>query len=1232
MNQSGMGGTRTQHLNQSGLAERHGASLPSRTSNGLQRILGLLVVVLVGLGGTEVLAVRPQVVISANVTTSTTWVSTNEYVLNGLIYVTNSATLTIQPGTVIRGMPDSDTAGDFNPGTLIVARGAQLIANGTAANPIIFTDMDDDNVPGGAHASATYNNNPNNEISARWGGVILLGRTYIAKNQPSTGAPVFVEQQIEGVPGNDALYGGTNDDDNSGQLSYMSIRYGGSVLQPDMEINGLTMGAVGRGTTIHHIEVVNNIDDGFEWFGGTVNTKYLIVWNSGDDGFDSDMGFRGKCQFGLVVKGVSKAGATNGSGMSNFGMEMDGPETPTNGKPYGFSQWRNLTLIGLLDSENNANDGGLMIRENCRPQIYHCILMDNGGYGANVEHFLDGRPDSFGGWTTPWNGTTAGIFDGDATNPMQTALYGGTNGAQHQGFQTEIADCLFYHTHGLSGAPDSSAAIDNTGVGIMTGKQNSVPASSPIRSITRQAATGYANLQIVKKLDPRATTVAQTLNRPLATEGFFDVVGYRGAFGPTSNWAAGWTLISAMGVLDTSTQVGTPQTVISANVTTSTTWTNDHEYVLNGLIYVTNGATLTIQPGTVIRGMPDSDTAGDFNPGTLIVARGAQLIANGTAANPIIFTDMDDDNVPGGAHASATYNNNPNNEISARWGGVILLGRTYIAKNQPSTGAPVFVEQQIEGVPGNDALYGGTNDDDNSGQLSYMSIRYGGSVLQPDMEINGLTMGAVGRGTTIHHIEVVNNIDDGFEWFGGTVNTKYLIVWNSGDDGFDSDMGFRGKCQFGLVVKGVSKAGATNGSGMSNFGMEMDGPETPTNGKPYGFSQWRNLTLIGLLDSENNANDGGLMIRENCRPQIYHCILMDNGGYGANVEHFLDGRPDSFGGWTTPWNGTTAGIFDGDATNPMQTALYGGTNGAQHQGFQTEIADCLFYHTHGLSGAPDSSAAIDNTGVGIMTGKQNSVPASSPIRSITRQAATGYANLQIVKKLDPRPTSVAQGINKTLTAEGFFDVVNYRGAFATNDRWADGWTLISAMGVLEAAPADVTQTIPLVNGWNWISFNVIPANNSLQAVLAAYGPLENDQFKTAPALGGSASYDGTTWWGIDGGIQPGVMYLFKVQRANPVPSLVVTGPAVDPALAIALVNGWNWVGFTGSAATPLATALAGHAWNENDQIKTAPTLGGSASYDGTTWWGMEEVGGLLPGAGYKLKVQAASPAPLIFGH
>ena len=200
---------------------------------------------------------------------------------------------------------------------------------------------------------------------------------------------------------------------------------------------------------------------------------------------------------------------------------------------------------------------------------------------------------------------------------------------------------------------------------------------------------------------------------------------------------------------------------VSANITSDTTWTNDVVWVLGGRIAVEDGATLTIQEGTVIKGEAGTGP----NATALLIARGGTLNANGTAARPIIFTSVADEITPADVAAGEFESPNLDPDFNGLWGGLLVLGRATISAPNDAT------EVQIEGIPTSDpnGLYGGTVDNDNSGTITYISIRHGGSNIGEGNEINGLTLGGVGTGTTINHVEVVANQDDGIEWFGGTV-------------------------------------------------------------------------------------------------------------------------------------------------------------------------------------------------------------------------------------------------------------------------------------------------------------------------------------------------------------------------------------------------------------------------------------------------------------------------------
>ncbi|MGF1669700.1 MAG: T9SS C-terminal target domain-containing protein, partial [Balneolaceae bacterium] len=198
------------------------------------------------------------------------------------------------------------------------------------------------------------------------------------------------------------------------------------------------------------------------------------------------------------------------------------------------------------------------------------------------------------------------------------------------------------------------------------------------------------------------------------------------------------------------------------------TLTSDTIWLLDGFVFVEDGAVLFIEPGTVIKGKPGTGAEAS----ALIIARGGKIFAEGSPTQPIIFT-AESDNLDGNLPL----------DVNGLWGGVIILGSATL-NSEPGTtiieGIPTTETRGLYGC--GDALFPVCDDDDNSGVFRYVSIRYGGSEIGAGNEINGLTMGGVGRGTTIEFVEVFNNFDDGFEWFGGTVNTRYLVAAFAGDD------------------------------------------------------------------------------------------------------------------------------------------------------------------------------------------------------------------------------------------------------------------------------------------------------------------------------------------------------------------------------------------------------------------------------------------------------------------
>ncbi|WP_235923579.1 hypothetical protein [Psychroflexus aurantiacus] len=237
--------------------------------------------------------------------------------------------MTIDAGTVIKGAQGQQTQAS----ALIVDRDATLNANGTAQEPIIFTSILDEIMPGEVVS-------PNLTVDDRglWGGVIILG------NAPSSFEGDATEELIEGIPANSGfgLYGGTDPADSSGNIEYISIRHGGANIGEGNEINGLTLGGVGNGTVINHIEVIANLDDGVEFFGGTVNASNIVVWGVGDDAIDIDQAYSGTITNAAVVM----------NNVSDHGLEIDGPE----GSATGMYTLQDITIFSD-DSETNANSG-----------------------------------------------------------------------------------------------------------------------------------------------------------------------------------------------------------------------------------------------------------------------------------------------------------------------------------------------------------------------------------------------------------------------------------------------------------------------------------------------------------------------------------------------------------------------------------------------------------------------------------------------------------------------------------------------------------------------------------------------------------------------------------------------------------------------------------------------------------------------------------------------------------
>lgn len=280
----------------------------------------------------------------------------NTYILKGLVYMVGNHTMTIEPGTIIKGsFNGADVA------ALTITRGSKIIAVGTPTEPIIFTSA-----------------SPNPQ-SGDWGGIVILGKASINTSYTGTSGLYQVEGGIDNSNGDglagsgDAIAPTPVDNDNSGTLSYVRIEYAGYAFQPDKEINSLTMAGVGNGTTIDHIEVSYAKDDAYEWFGGTVNCKYLIALKTQDDDFDTDNGYSGKVQFGLIIRDSLIADIS-----TSEAFESDNNSSGSTVGPKTSAVFSNVTAIGpratLSNVGNSLFRAGAQIRRNSSISIFNSII------------------------------------------------------------------------------------------------------------------------------------------------------------------------------------------------------------------------------------------------------------------------------------------------------------------------------------------------------------------------------------------------------------------------------------------------------------------------------------------------------------------------------------------------------------------------------------------------------------------------------------------------------------------------------------------------------------------------------------------------------------------------------------------------------------------------------------------------------------------------------------------
>ncbi len=650
-----------------------------------------------------------------------------------------SATLTIEPGVSVRGLPSDDP---LSAAVLHITRGSRINAVGTASAPIIFSSVDPDFTGPG-----------------EWGGVQISG---FAPHNACDTDPCNVDGEGEA-----GFIGGDDPADSSGVMRYVVLAENGVAINADGdEINALSLNAVGSGTEFDFIQIHETTDDGVEFYGGTANMKHLVVTNSLDDSVDWDEGYQGNLQYVLIKQ------SGNGSGEA---FEMD---------TEGTLEWLSKPTVvnTTVIADKRADDDTFIMR----------FKDSSGGFFHNTVVTVAG--DATGTFDE-----CARIEDGAEAN-INTSLV----------FNNWVQDCA--NTPGAGGRLSNEPSVDNDTVVIEAARLDGILASQAA------SATG---------LDPIDwAAIEAAFDTPRVADGdpqdfdasFFDATTYVGAVNPDGSdpWWAGWTLDFGAGNALPPVVEGCPEGLeeveegvcrLNGTYLADLTLTAGNVYLLDGRVNIGNGnclltsattcqggaslvnATLTIQAGVEIRGLPSDDP---LSASVLHITRGSRINAVGTAQAPIVFSSEDDDLVGPG-----------------EWGGVQISG---FAPHNACDTTPCNVDGEGEA-----GFIGGEDPMDSSGVMRYVILAENGVAINADGdEINALSLNAVGAGTEFDFIQIHETTDDGVEFYGGTANMKHLVVTNSLDDSVDWDEGYQGNLQYVIVKQ------SPDGSGEA-FEMDTEG-------------------------------------------------------------------------------------------------------------------------------------------------------------------------------------------------------------------------------------------------------------------------------------------------------------------------------------------------------------------------------------------------------------------------
>ncbi len=803
----------------------------------------------------------------------------------------NSGVLTIAEGTQILGNSNA---------YLVISRGSRIEAVGSATNPIVFSSVE-----AGLGLSTDR---------GQWGGLVLLGNAPV--NSCTDLAACDAQFEI-----GDHLYGGNQEDDNSGTLKYVRVENGGFKLNDTQEMNGISFAGVGSGTQVSYIQVDKNDDDGIEFWGGNVNISNVVLTGNFDDSLDWTNGWQGAGQFIYIQ---------TEDNFANRGIEADNNSKNRGATPVSSPVLANVTLS--LGGGNNGGDDaeGILLREGTAGHLYSVLVQG----GLETGECLELNHDE----------TAANADSGMLTleHSLIDCVEPVKNIKDEQGNVIFDTQAWFMAQEGnLLGAADLDGYLPN--------------ASSPA------LGNGKANLA---NIDARLVDT-----------------DYIGAFDGSNDWTLGWTTglhdadeapVAELQPL-ASCPVGTTNDAAQAALITGAdlVCVLDGELTQNTTLLAGSNVWYQLAEGAVQVGQDigSVDNAAQITLGIeagvnvyanagsyLLVNRGSKIMAQGNATHPITFTSASD----------ALDGLTP---ARGDWGGLVLLGQAPV--NSCADLANCDAQFEI----GNH-LYGGNLDEDSSGMLSHVVVKWGGFKLNDTQEMNGISFAAVGSGTQVDHIHVHGNDDDGVEFWGGSVNLKYIYLTDNNDDSLDWTNGWTGKAQYVYVTQLENRA---------NRGVEGDNNSNNRLAMPVSLPTVSNLTLV--LGGGNNGGDDseGIIFREGTGAHFSNTLIKGT----ANTGECLELNHDE----------TVAVLNDGNLT------------------LTHSLIDCV---------EPVKNMDSFDTTAWFQGQEGNQIVEFGAIELTGGQPAAGSAALGAGKDMSQE--------------DPFFDMTDYIGAFDGTNDWTAGWS------------------------------------------------------------------------------------------------------------------------------------------------------------------------------------------------